>query len=252
MQSSTATTLKAGLALLLFVLFCGLSGYFLNPWSSRNIAPNEQQPPPDWSNLDANLGLRPIDGSDGTANNGIGGNGSAPVTPLGQVTVRWQGQTSTVDSGDLYARQVVQTQTETGATAYLVEYDELGANALVNQLWQEYATAEVQSSLRNPSVALQPGAVLLQAETETFLGWQEISVTLDFNEQGTAFAVGAVSVGGLSFNAASAPEPLAGLLTELEREGNAALNTAVFLDPSGQLSIEQIYITDNLLRLIAN
>ncbi len=236
--NSTQTALKAGFALLLFILFCGLSLYFFNPWSARTASQIEQAPPPDWSNLDASLGLRPLDG--------------ANVTPLTQVTVQLQGETNTINSGDLYARQVVQTRTDTGATAYVVEYDEIGANALVNQLWQEYATAEVRSNMRNPSVDLQNGAVILFAEAGTPLGWQNIAVSLDFDEQGTAFSVGSVSVGGLALSASSAPEPLAGMLTQLEQEGNAALQTAVFLDTSGQLSINQIYIADGFLRMIAN
>ena len=237
-QNRVQTALSAGFALLLFILFCGLSGYFLNPWSTRQSSQIEQEPPPDWSNLDASLGLRPVDG--------------ATVIPLTQVTVQLQGETSTINSSDLYARQVVQTRTDTGAIAYVVEYDQIGANALVNQLWQEYATAETRSSMRNPSVDLQNGTVVFLAEAGTPLGWQDIAVTLDFDEQGTAFNVGSVTMGGLTFTASSVPEPLAGMLTQLEQEGNAALQTAVFVDTSGQLTIDQIYIADGVLRMIAN
>ena len=255
-MQSKQTTLKSGLALVLFAAFCGLSFYFLNPFQGifgeRELAQMPQITPPSWSNLESGLALQPVpleNGSNGSG--GLGGNTAVGQTrPLEQLTVRFQGQTNTVRTGDLYASKVAQTTTDTGAPAYIVEYDETGANALVTQLWQQYATAELESSVRNPGVDLQNGALVLQAEAETPLGWQDVAVTLDFNEQGTAFEVGQINIGGFAFS--SPPGALADMVAELEREGNNVLQSAVIVDPAGQLTIGQIYIADNMLRIIAN
>jgi hypothetical protein len=229
--------IKSALALIFFAFFCALSAYFLNPFSAGGFLDSTPPTPPtDWSNLDPNVGLRPAPGS------------PLAVTPLEQITVQVQGQTTVLNSRDLYARQMGQTTTDSGAVAYVVEYDEMGANALVTQLWQEYVPEETKTNLRNPTIALQPGGVALQLQANTPLGWQNLDLTVDFNEQGTGFTITDARLANISLT--NFPE-LDSLVTQLETEGNAVLQTATVLNGSESVQLSQIYVDEGMLRLMA-
>lgn len=257
------------------MLLCGIIIYFMNPvqlamslagFDSRadtdtflnETATAQQTNPIDWSGLG---GVNVVESGEGRADGN--GTNSAPIgqsavqvvpetiTSVAQVTVNVQGQQGVIDTGVIHAERVEQAQTTSGTPAYYAEYNQAGANALATDLFTQYAPADVRQQVRNPRVELKQGAVIVYAEANLELGWQEVGLVMQLTNNGRQFEVAGIDINGQLYNT-----PPSGYISELmqtiELEGNRALNNAQIVTPSGNLNIQQIYITEDTLQLIAN
>lgn len=188
----------------------------------------QAQPSPDWSALQPE---------------GFGG----VVQPAAVVSVQVDGQTAAIDASQLYAQRVEQVVSGSEVQAVFVEYDEAGANALLSQAMLQ-APPEVTQRLRNMRVDLKPGAVVVYGDANTPLGWQPVGAVLVFDAAGTRFEVAGVDIGGQLY--AAPPDGYFGdLAAQLEAEGNRLLDTAVI---QNGLSVEQVYITETGLQIVAH
>lgn len=206
----------------------------------------QQQTPIDWSGL----------GGIGLVQTGEGSVGPVQIvpetiSPVNRVTLNVQGQQAVIDTQTIHADRVEQAQTVQGTEAYYAEYNETGANALANDLFVQYATADLQQQMRNPHVDLKPGAMVVYAEANLEIGWQEVALILAFDESGTQFEVAGIDIGGQRFDQPPAGF-LANMMNSFEVQGNQALRNAQIVTPTGNLNIQQIYITENTLQVVAH
>lgn len=260
------------------MLLCGIIIYFINPIQiGMSLAGFNSQAdtetfldetaavqqtttnPIDWSGLtDVNV----VQSGEGRAEDSGGGN----VAPIGQaavqvlpetittvdtVTVNVQGQQGVIDTGTIHAERVEQAQTTSGTPAYYAEYDQAGANALANDLFIQYAPADVRQQVRNPRVELKQGAMIVYADANLEFGWQEIGLVIQLTNNGRQFEVAGIDLNGQLYS--TPPQGyIADLMQTIEVEGNRALNNTQIVTPSGNLNIQQIYITEDTVQLIAN
>lgn len=260
---------------LTFFLLCAVTIYLINPiqiamrlagFESEgdtetflvDYAAAQQQTPIDWSGLDQTNLVQSGDGVNDPSQSAAIGQGKPAVqivpetvSAVETVTVNVQGQQSVVDVQAAHVQRAEQAQATDGGSAFYAEYTESGANSLVDDLFVQYATADVQQQVRNPRVDLKPGAMVVYAEANLEIGWQEVALILTFNETGTQFQIAGIDIAGQRFN-----NPPAGFLTDLmqtvETQGNQALQNAQIVTPNGPLNIQQIYIAENMLQIVAH
>lgn len=260
---------------LTFFLLCAVIIYLVNPiqvamrlagFESEgdtetflaDYATQQQQAPIDWSGLDQTNLVQSGGSANTTTQAAAVGQGKPAVQIVPEtirtvetITVNVQGQQSIVDVQAAHTERAEQAQATDGGTAFYAEYTESGANSLVNDLFVQYATADVRNQVRNPRVDLKPGAMVVYAEANLEIGWQEVAFILTFNETGTQFQIAGIDIAGQRFN-----NPPAGFLTNLmnsiERQGNQALQDAQIVTANGTLNIQQIYIAENMLQIVAH
>lgn len=173
------------------------------------------------------------------------------VTPVQSVGITFQGQTGVVDTSTIHAEVVEQGETAAGQTTYYAEYTEAGANALADDLLTQYAPPDLRQLLRDPWVDFKPGVLVLHAEANVQpFGWQPTAVVLAFTPTGTQFDVAGVEVAGQFFTPPPSG-PLADWVNLLRTEGNRALLEAQFTHNGQTLPLRQLYVDDNILKLIA-
>jgi hypothetical protein len=183
---------------------------------------------------------------------GAGGAQPSPGGPqtLDAVTVDlwFLAQPRTVPSDQLGADRLERGQTEAGATAYYIEFDEAGANAQLDRWFGEYVAA--QSRLRDPAIDLKPGGAIVYADVDLELGWQRVGAVLMVDATGRQIQVVGVDIGGRLYS--TPPDgQIAEMVQRVESEANRALRELAFVDDAGQLIIRAISVDETRAQILA-
>jgi hypothetical protein len=185
------------------------------------------------------------------------GGGDNPYVPsagepeaLSEVTVDlwFLAQPQTLPSEQVGAERLERGEIENGETAYFIEFDEESANAHLMEWFGEYI--EQQSRLRNPWIDLKPGGAVIYADVDLEVGWKRVGAVLMVDDTGQQIQVVGVDIDGRLYS--TPPDgQIAELVQRVESEANRALQELTFLDPAGQLVIQEISVTENAAQILA-
>jgi hypothetical protein len=157
-----------------------------------------------------------------------------------------QPQTLTFDQ--VGAERLERGKTESGETAYYIEFDEDSANAHLMEWFGDYI--EQQSRLRDPWIDLKPGGAVVYADVDLEIGWQRVGAVLMVDGTGQQIQVVGVDVDGRLYSTPPGGQ-IAELAKRVESEANRALRELAFLDPAGQLAIQKISVTEDRAQILA-
>lgn len=170
--------------------------------------------------------------------------------PLTSVTVDiWFLDTPEAFSAEtIFAERLERGYTDTGQLAYYIEFNEAGLDQYLNYWFGAWAQETLP--LRNTRAALKPGGLIIYAEVNLGVRWQKVGAVFNLDESGRQFTLVGVDLDGQLL--ASPPSgPIAEGVRILEENGNRALRELTIIDPDGNLSIQQIVLTEDKAQIIA-
>jgi hypothetical protein len=169
---------------------------------------------------------------------------------LNEVTVDlwFLAEPQTLPSSQVGAERLERGETESGETAYFIEFDEESANAHLMQWFGDYI--EQQNRLRDPWIDLKPGGAVIYADVDLEVGWQRVGAVLMVDGTGQEIQVVGVDIDGRLYSTPPNGQ-IAELVQRVESETNRALRELTFLDPAGQLAIQEISISENKAQILA-
>ncbi|CAG0928531.1 hypothetical protein TFLX_00909 [Thermoflexales bacterium] len=172
------------------------------------------------------------------------------VLPLAAVTVDiwFLSQPETFDAEHIYASRLERGRIGDGPLTYYLEFTEEGLNQYLHY-WFGDGSA-VDPRLRNVWFDLKPGSLIVYAEVDVLGNWQRIGAVFNLAANGRQFTfIGLDSAGQLY--GAPAAGPIAEVISSLEAQGNRALRELKFIDPAGNLYLQQIAIMEDGAQILA-
>ena len=170
-------------------------------------------------------------------------------TPLDAVVVDiwFLSQPTTFSAQQIHARRL-ESSTIDGRTTYYIEFDEAGVNAYLNDWFGEMMAQEARIS--KPWVDLKPGGAVIYADLDLEVGRQRVGAVFMLDASGRQFILAGVDISGQLYS--TPPEGrIADLTSQLEAEGNRALDELIFIDPAGHLTIQTINLDEDQARILA-
>ncbi len=148
----------------------------------------------------------------------------------------------------IFAKRLERGRTTGGQVAYFIEFDEAGLNQYLNYWFG--AWAKQNTHLRNAYMDLKPGGVIVYGEVDLGTRWQRAGAVFSLDESGRQFVFAGVDMAG-ELLAAPPYGPLTEGIKALTENGNRALRELRFIDPEGDLYIQQIVLSDNTAQIAA-
>jgi hypothetical protein len=190
------------------------------------------------------------------ATRSVAGAGPAPVDvhsedgPLDTVLVDvwFLSQPMTFHASEVFAERLERGRTEEGQVAYYIEFDQEGVNTYLDY-WFGAAIAQ-EERVQNAWIDLVPGGAVVYADVNLEVGWQHVGAAFMLDASGRQFILAGVDIDGRLYSTPPGGS-IAELTDRLEAQGNRALNSLVFLDPAGQLTVQQISISEDRAQILA-
>ena len=203
-----------------------------------------------------NPATQPLESTPTPAATSVGGESvdveTAPAgpQPLEEVVVDvwFLNQPETFESSQVYAERLERGSLDDDQVAYYIEYDETGLNTYLETWFGAYVAS--QYPLRNPRIDLKPGGAVVYAEVNLEVGWQEVGAVFTLDESGRQFVLDGLDVGGRFYSLPPDGE-VANLASQLESQGNRALQDLTFIDPAGSLTVQSINLTEDSVQILA-
>ncbi len=202
-----------------------------------------------WSKipLTANIDLRATDAASSTVASAPNVAGHLPLDAV-VVDIWFLPHPETFDAEHIFARRLEREQTADGSLTYYIEFTEEGLNQYLHY-WFGDGT-EVDPRLQNVWFDLQPGGLIVYADVNVVGDWQRIGAVFNLAADGRQFVFAGVDIKGQLFGAPPAG-PIAEVISALEAQGNRALHELKFIDPAGDLFLQQIVITEDGAQILA-
>ncbi|MBN1313010.1 MAG: hypothetical protein JXB30_16480 [Anaerolineae bacterium] len=150
-------------------------------------------------------------------------------------------------SETVFASRLERGQMSDGRPAYFIEFDEAGLNQYLNYWFGKWASEHAQ--LRDTRVKLLPGGLIIYGEINLGVRWQQVGVTFHLDDSGRQLAFTGVDVDG-EFLTSPPVGPIAQGIEALEAEGNRALREVRFIDPEGELAIQQVVLLEDTAQVL--